>query len=201
MAEYLYPSLGSCAASHGGSTATEAPPENFPRSPDKPNAVTDSVTKKTQKHKWKLAWLRAVLKMPVRVLCALRDSYERGMTQCAGSHAAMVGGYSMGAYPGIPRTYSTRSQSSEDDQRELVRAVSQSMLATRVIPASVGPDGMQRSRSAVVGRIDEDKEADFADGSPFAIGKPFPRSRSYAVGPSSIRRVGAPAVDVVFRRA
>lgn len=185
MAEYLYPSLGSCAASHAGGVTSAAPPEDVPRSPPNPPAVTDAAAKNKQQHRHRLAWLRAVLKAPLRALGSLRDSYVRGMTRCAGSSLAMAGGYSMaGAYPPVPRSYSCRSQSSEDDQSELVRAASQSIIATRMLPAAVGPDGVQRSRSAVVWRIDEDKEADFADGGAFTLGKlgAYPRSRSYAVG-------------------
>ncbi|KAL6012942.1 hypothetical protein ACLOJK_003431, partial [Asimina triloba] len=122
------------------------------------------------------------LKAPFKFLCKARDFYVDSMSNCAGRvHYG-------GSANSLPRSFSVNSSraSQEEDIRALIRALSQ-----RSQPGGpngpVGSNGLPKSFSVAIGRIDEDKPYDVNDDLKAKSDLLYPRSRSYAV---TNRRVG-----------
>ena len=117
------------------------------------------------------------LRAPVRVLCSVRDLYVKGMNGCAGRvQYGAAGAIACPSYSDFShsRSFSSgRSSASDEDLRELIRAVSRS---------SQMPVTVRRSQSVVAGRIDEDAPCDFKEDVKVGSDLLFPRNRSYAVG-------------------
>ncbi|WOL08965.1 hypothetical protein Cni_G17718 [Canna indica] len=138
--------------------------------------------------------LSRYVKAPMRLLCRVCDSYVRAMTNFAGK-MEYGGGAGLGYAPMLPRSFSVHSAgtstSGDDDFRELVRAASVARMGSlqqldRVREASSSLPmprvvAVPRSRSAAIGRIDEDKPCEF--GADVRLGEDYllPRSRSSAV--------------------
>ncbi|XP_068655311.1 uncharacterized protein [Aristolochia californica] len=121
------------------------------------------------------------IKAPIRVLCKARDFYVRSMTNCAGNM-----NYSM--YPStLPKSFSVASSraSDEEDLREVMRMVSQrsqrETSGTLSQPSVMGAQGLPKSFSVGIGRIDEDKPCYFQEDFKMNTDILYPRSRSYAV--------------------
>ncbi|KAG9440605.1 hypothetical protein H6P81_020770 [Aristolochia fimbriata] len=121
------------------------------------------------------------IKAPIRVLCKARDLYVRSMTNCAGNM-----NYSM--YPTtLPKSFSVASSraSDEEDIREVMRMVSQrSQREKSGTLSSQSPavtQGLPKSFSVGIGRIDEDKPCYFQEDIKVNTDVLYPRSRSYAV--------------------
>ncbi|KAJ4770898.1 hypothetical protein LUZ62_016947 [Rhynchospora pubera] len=130
--------------------------------------------------------LSRVLLAPIRALGRVRDFYVRSITGCAG-HMNYGSGFGYDGY-NLPRSFSVTSDhvsASDEDLRELIRAVSQKQIK------SGGVNGMPpRSRSVAVGRIDEDAPFDFNGADNLDVGSNllFPRSQSYAPGSIKAQR-------------
>ncbi|XP_040378600.1 uncharacterized protein LOC107303803 [Oryza brachyantha] len=138
-----------------------------------------------------LAMLGRCVRAPFRVLVRARDLYVSRMAACAG-------GGGRGAAPvglvAVPRCqshgfYRSAGSSTDDDIRELIRAASRAG-PPRARATGVGP----RSRSAAVGRIDEDRPCEFGglDARTLVMA---PKSKSCTVGPTArtAHRVGPTA--------
>ncbi|OWM70769.1 uncharacterized protein LOC116214523 [Punica granatum] len=144
-----------------------------------------------------------IISAPIRVLCKARDLY----VQTLSDYADRVGYGNMGCpggpYPALPRSFSTASSRSndEDDLRELIRAASARSFGGRIDveailqrqnsgavirkPSQLGPRVLPKSSSVGMGRIEEDAPCDFSrNGADVML--LYPRSRSCAVA----RRVG-----------
>ncbi|XVE55729.1 hypothetical protein DITRI_Ditri03aG0181700 [Diplodiscus trichospermus] len=137
--------------------------------------------------------------VPFRALGKARDLYVRSLTRCASrvSYGQSSCDY-RGEYPGLPRSFSASSATSDDgeDLKELIRAASVRSLGHRneiemylqqQLGLKMGSKGLPKSCSVVMmGRIDEDKPCEFEenDGADVVDKKQdflYPRSKSYAV--------------------
>ncbi|KAJ1430379.1 hypothetical protein SESBI_07878 [Sesbania bispinosa] len=131
---------------------------------------------------------------PIRVLGKARDMYVRSITKC-GHNMNYSSPVDAAALPRSFSAATTRSNGSED-YTELVRAASARTLVNRIDvdlvlkqqqqQQPVSSNGLPKSVSVGMGRIDEDKPYDFSDGDAPVVPDSYPRSRSYAVGKSSV---------------
>ncbi|PIA29461.1 hypothetical protein AQUCO_06000069v1 [Aquilegia coerulea] len=125
------------------------------------------------------------IKAPIRFLTKARDLYVNSLTDCTGRMNAV--GYPSGPVNMMPRSFSTSSSRSNDDEdfRELVRAASQRGLKEKIeleIRQQRGSKKLPRSFTVGIGRIDEDKACDqFEDDLKIKSDLLYPRSKSYAV--------------------
>ncbi|XP_038717210.1 uncharacterized protein LOC120010490 [Tripterygium wilfordii] len=128
---------------------------------------------------------------PIRVLGKAKAFYVRSMLDYANSNVGYGGGMGVpgGSVVSLPKSFSvnsSRSEESEMDYAELVRAASlkKSSLSGRELiemesRSRRSSNGlMRKSCSVAMGRIDEDGPSDFGGG----VGDNllYPRSRSYA---------------------
>ncbi|KAL1534227.1 hypothetical protein AAHA92_30434 [Salvia divinorum] len=149
-----------------------------------------------------------IITTPYRALCKARDFYVRNMLDCANSNA--IGLQSSGqSGPALPRSFSTTSSASRDDDtdyRELVRAASARTAGINNLDAYIKQEQKARpeqralpprSASVAMGRIDEERPSGFF-GEDIKIGNvnkfdnsdrivdrksglKYPRSKSHAV--------------------
>ncbi|CAN4083052.1 unnamed protein product [Withania somnifera] len=139
--------------------------------------------------------IRKCVKAPIRVLIKARDCYVQNLMDCSGKigYSSVMGVPQISASPRSFSVNSSVSSSRDEDFRELVRIASRKSLANKVESELVRPKSLAvsvnvvpRSRSVVIGRIDEDKPCDFGDEVKVNTDV-FTRSRSCAV---SSRRTG-----------
>ncbi|KAI3465246.1 hypothetical protein Pfo_021909 [Paulownia fortunei] len=153
-----------------------------------------------------------IITVPIRALCKARDFYVKSMTDYAdrmnyGNVVAVPGTSQVSVLPKSFSVSSARSNYSNEDFQELVRAASARGIGDRVELDSYikqqmkmrsgsggGPRAMPpRSSSVAMGRIDEDRPCCYfgEDNSNIISSKneiKYPRSRSHAV---SGRRLSA----------
>lgn len=133
---------------------------------------------------------------PIRILGKARDVYVRRITDCA---TGVRYGQSTGCPNALPKSFSVTSSRSNDDEelRELIRAASVRTLIERIDMEMImkqqaaggtqnrGSEGLPKSCSVGMGRIDEDGPCDFEVAAVSAKVRKadllYPRSRSYAV--------------------
>lgn len=131
------------------------------------------------------------IKAPIRALTKARDFYINSMTECAGRGS--YGGAPMPYVSSLPKSFSVnsaRSSNSDEDFRELVKVASRRSLGRKVELEILrqqsplnngGVNGVPRSQSVAIGRIDEDKACEFGEDVSVKVDGIYPRSRSYAV--------------------
>ncbi|XP_022772925.1 uncharacterized protein LOC111315468 [Durio zibethinus] len=140
--------------------------------------------------------------VPFRALGKARDLYVRSLTSCASRVSCGQGSADYtGQYSGLPRSFSTSSTTSNDneDLRELVRAASVRSLGHRnevemflqqQLRLQMGSKGLPKSCSIGMGRIDEDKPCEFEENDAVVVDKKqdflYPRSKSYSVTRRSV---------------
>ncbi|KAI9089074.1 hypothetical protein K1719_029353 [Acacia pycnantha] len=130
------------------------------------------------------------MKAPIRLLQKAKHFYIHGITECSGRFPYLD--TAMGCPTGqlsaaFPRSFSVASSarsSSAEDYKDLIKSAASRTYASRVdfeVPANQprAPVTVPRSRSVVIGRIDEDKPCDFGDDLPVRPNI-YPRSKSYA---------------------
>ncbi|KAK7352494.1 hypothetical protein VNO80_17916 [Phaseolus coccineus] len=145
----------------------------------------------------KLVW---IITTPFRVLGKARDAYVRSITQCGHNMNYSNPVDAAGKFQALPRSYSVAtSRSDNEDFAELLRAASARTLVDRIdvdlvlkqqaqAEAQSRPlssNGLPKSTSVGMGRIDEDTPYDLSEGVVRGLPKSYPRSRSYAVGKTS----------------
>ncbi|KAL3640348.1 hypothetical protein CASFOL_015316 [Castilleja foliolosa] len=142
------------------------------------------------------------LKAPVKILARARDFYVHSLNGCAG-HAAYYGSAVGCPTPynpaSLPRSFSTNSSYNpsqrDEDIRDLVRIASTRGLIGKTeadllrsgkskSPAAVNSGGaaeMNRSRTILIGRIDEEKPCEFEGNDVGEVRSLlYQRSKSYA---------------------
>ncbi|XP_054790205.1 uncharacterized protein LOC129295683 [Prosopis cineraria] len=147
-------------------------------------------TKMKDHNNAKHGWFTKCMKAPIRLLTKAKHFYIHSITECSGRFpyldAAM--GCPTGQLSALPRSFSVSStrSSSVQDYKDLVKAAAAARTSpvSRVefgVPAKqpAPPARVPRSRSVVIGRIDEDKPCDFGDDLPIRPNI-YPRSKSYA---------------------
>ncbi|KAG5154596.1 hypothetical protein JHK82_012565 [Glycine max] len=144
-----------------------------------------------QKERRKESKLSRYMKAPLRFLKKARDMYVKGMIECSGqlSYVEASIGCPTGQLCTLPRSFSvgsaTRSTTSDDDFKELVRAASLRSYGNRVqfgdaAAAAVKKMKMHRSRSVgIFGRIDEEKVCEFGDDGIKREGTPHLREEGF----------------------
>ncbi|CAJ1973481.1 unnamed protein product [Sphenostylis stenocarpa] len=145
----------------------------------------------------KLVW---IITTPFRVLGKAKDAYVRSITKCGHNMNYSNPVDAAGRFEALPRSYSVAtSRSDNEDFAELLRAASARTLVNRIDvdlvlkqqaqaqaqTRPVSSNGLPKSTSVGMGRIDEDTPYDLSEGDVPAVPKPYPRSRSYAVGKTS----------------
>ncbi|XP_058786128.1 uncharacterized protein LOC131660811 [Vicia villosa] len=132
--------------------------------------------------------------------------YVRSITKCGNNLNYTNPIDSTGRFENLPRSYSavtTRSGGAGDSEDfvELMRAASARTLVNRIdmdlvlkqeaatsVSRPVSTNGLPKSVSVGMGRIDEEKASDLGESFgdvPVVVGNSYPRSRSYAVGKRS----------------
>ena len=134
---------------------------------------------------------------PIRALGKARDMYVRGITKCGQNLNYGNPMDAEGRFSAFPRSYSvatsTRSEGSDEDFAELMRAASARTLAHRIDMDLVlkqqqqdhNSKGLPKSSSVGMAKIDEDKPYD-SEGGVAVVQDLYPRSRSYAVGKRNV---------------
>ncbi|XP_020211504.1 uncharacterized protein LOC109796232 [Cajanus cajan] len=157
--------------------------------------------------KGKQSKLVQIITTPFRVLGKARDMYVRSITKCGHNMNYSNPVDAAGRFQALPRSYSAAtSRSDNDDFAELLRAASartlvntidmdlvlkqqqqqqQQQAQAQAQPRPVSSNGLPKSTSVGMGRIDEDSPFDLGQGELPALPKAYPRSRSYAVGKTS----------------
>ncbi|KAM3286091.1 hypothetical protein CQW23_05350 [Capsicum baccatum] len=142
--------------------------------------------------------IKKCIKAPIRILSKARDCYVHSLMDCSGKigYGSVIGVPQISALPRSFSTNSSVSSSCDEDFRELVRIASRKSLVRKVeadllrqkslAKNAVNVNAVPRSRSAAIGRIDEDKPCDFGDDVKVNTDV-FTRSRSCAV---ASRRTG-----------
>ncbi|XP_077215617.1 uncharacterized protein LOC143850235 [Tasmannia lanceolata] len=135
------------------------------------------------------------MKAPARALCRARDFYVRSMIKCSGS--VNYGGAAAGPMmaSSLPKSFSTnssRASTDDDDLREVMRMVSQKSMREKVqnLKATSRSNGLPKSFSVAIGRIDEDMPCNFQEDLKAKSDVFYPRSRSYAVGKRRTEFIG-----------
>ncbi|XVF36448.1 hypothetical protein REPUB_Repub19eG0059400 [Reevesia pubescens] len=145
-----------------------------------------------------------LITVPFKALCKARDLYVKSLTSCASrvSYGQSSGDYT-GQYSGLPRSFSASSTMSNDneDLRDLIRAASIRNLGHRneiemflqqQLRLQMGSQGLPKSCSVGMGRIDEDEPSEFEENDAAVTvnnkkqGFLYPRSKSYAVTKRSV---------------
>ncbi|OIW14917.1 hypothetical protein TanjilG_30636 [Lupinus angustifolius] len=143
--------------------------------------------------------LLRIITIPLRVLCKARDIYVKSITKCGNNMSYNNPVDAVGRFSSLPRSYSaatsTRSMNNEDFA-ELIRAASARTLVNRIDVDNlvlkqkheqnmarevVGENGLSKSTSVGMGRIDEDMACDISEECGVVVPLSYPRSRSYAV--------------------
>ncbi|KAK4426429.1 hypothetical protein Salat_1411500 [Sesamum alatum] len=127
------------------------------------------------------------MKGPVKALARARDLYVRSLSGCADNvHCVDSMGFPTPHFESLPRSFSTNSSysntSRDEDLKGLVRFASARSLTGKVeaeLHRSGKPSAVARSRTVVIGRIDEDKPCEFVEDSGGERPGVYPRSRSY----------------------
>lgn len=150
--------------------------------------------RKGNKKKNKLVWMIAT---PFRVLGKARDMYVSSITKCGHNMNYSNPVDAAGRFQALPRSYSAATSRSDnnEDFAELLRAASARTLGNRIDvdlvlkqkaqARPVSSNGLPKSTSVGMGRIDEDTPYDLGEGEVPVVPKAYPRSRSYAVGMTS----------------
>ncbi|GFP78883.1 hypothetical protein PHJA_000031800 [Phtheirospermum japonicum] len=143
------------------------------------------------------------MKAPVRILARARDFYVHSLNDCAGQvayYGSAVGCPTPYNPATLPRSFSTNSScytnhsSRDEDLRELVRIASTrglvgkteaDLLRSGKSPASA----VSRSRTVVIGRIDEDKACDQFEENDVGEIRPLIYHRSKSYGASGRSRM------------
>jgi len=139
-----------------------------------------------------------IITTPIRVLVKAKDMYVRSITKCGNN---MNYSNPTGRFENLPRSYSAVTSQSGDNEdfAELMRAASARTLVNRIdmdlvlkqnqeLEAKpVSSNGLPKSVSVGMGRIDEEKPSDDLgeDDVPVVVNS-YPRSRSYAVGKRNV---------------
>ncbi|CAL0327111.1 unnamed protein product [Lupinus luteus] len=140
-----------------------------------------------------------IITIPLRVLCKARDIYVKSITTCGNNMNYNHPVDHVGRFSALPRSYSdatsTRSMNNEDFV-ELIRAASARTLVNKIDVDNlvlkqkhdqkmarevVGANGLPKSTSVGMGRIDEDMACDLDEECGVVVPVSYPRSRSYAV--------------------
>lgn len=144
-----------------------------------------------------------IITTPIRVLGIAKDMYVRSITKCGNN---MNYSNPTGRFENLPRSYSAVTSRSggggdNEDFAELMRAASARTLGNRIDmdlvlkqqqqqlePKPVSSNGLPKSVSVGMGRIDEEKPSDddIAEGDVPVVANSYPRSRSYAVGKRNV---------------
>ncbi|CAI9753503.1 unnamed protein product [Fraxinus pennsylvanica] len=142
-----------------------------------------------------------IITIPIRALGKARDFYVKSMTDYADrvSYGNVMAGPGTGQAPTLPRSFSVHTTRSYEngDISELIRASSTRSSGGRVgldsymqkqmqmkppSSGSMGSRAMPRSRTVVMGRIDEDRPSIyFGENNVNKVELMYPRSRSHAV--------------------
>jgi len=146
----------------------------------------------------KFVW---IITTPFRVLGKARDAYVRSITQCGHNMNYSNPVDAAGRFEALPRSYSVAtSRSDNEDFAELLRAASartlvgridvdlvlkQQQAQTQAQSRPLSSNGLPKSTSVGMGRIDEDTPYDLSEGDVRTLPQSYPRSRSYAVGKTS----------------
>ncbi|CAK8568381.1 unnamed protein product [Lathyrus sativus] len=136
-----------------------------------------------------------IITTPIRVLGKAKDMYVRSITKCGNNMNYSKPVDSTGRFQNLPRSYSavtTRSAGAGDSEDfvDLMRAASARTLVNRIDmdlvlkQEPVSTNGLPKSVSVGMGRIDEERASDMGEGvgDVVVVGNSYPRSRSYAVG-------------------
>ncbi|WJX35301.1 hypothetical protein P8452_23314 [Trifolium repens] len=143
-----------------------------------------------------------IITTPIRVLGKARDMYVRSITKCGNNMNYSNPIDPTGRFENLPRSYSAVTSRSgggggdnSEDFAELMRAASARTLVNRIdmdmvlkqhqqetTSRPVSSNGLPKSVSVGMGRIDEEKDSDLGDGDIPVVTNSYPRSRSYAVG-------------------
>ncbi|KAE9586854.1 hypothetical protein Lal_00004673 [Lupinus albus] len=140
-----------------------------------------------------------IITIPLRVLSKARDIYVKSITTCGNNMNYNNPVDAVGRFSALPRSYSaatsTRSMDNEDFA-ELIRAASARTLVNRIDVDNlvlkqkheqnmarevVGANGLPKSTSVSMARIDEDMACDLGKECGVVGPVSYPRSRSYAV--------------------
>jgi len=142
-----------------------------------------------------------IITTPIRVLVKAKDMYVRSITKCGNN---MNYSNPTGRFENLPRSYSAVTSRSggggdNEDFAELMRAASARTLGNRIdmdlvlkqhqeLEAKpVSSNGLPKSVSVGMGRIDEEKPSDdMGEGDVPVVVNSYPRSRSYAVGKRNV---------------
>ncbi|CAJ2643882.1 unnamed protein product [Trifolium pratense] len=141
-----------------------------------------------------------IITTPIRVLGKARDMYVRSITKCGNNMNYSNPIDPTGRFENLPRSYSAVTSRSgggdnSEDFNELMRAASARTLVNRIdmdmvlkqhqqetTSRPVSSNGLPKSVSVGMGRIDEEKAGDLGEGDVPVVTNSYPRSRSYAVG-------------------
>ncbi|XP_061372041.1 uncharacterized protein LOC133314563 [Gastrolobium bilobum] len=142
-----------------------------------------------------------IITLPIRVLGRARDMYVRNITKCGHNMNYSNPVDAAGRFEALPRSYSAATSRSggggdNEDFAELLRAASARTLVNRIdvdlvlkqqstSAQPVSSNGLPKSVSVGMGRIDEDTPYDLVDVDVPVVPNSYPRSRSYAVGKTS----------------
>ncbi|KAK7283235.1 hypothetical protein RIF29_12626 [Crotalaria pallida] len=141
-----------------------------------------------------------IITTPFRVLGKARDMYVRSITTCGDNMNYSNPVDAAGRFSSLPRSYSVATSRSGDNEdfAELMRAASARTLINRIDVDNlvlkqqkqnmardepVGANGLPKSTSVGMARIDEDMAYELGEG---VMPDLYPRSRSYAVGKRSV---------------
>lgn len=138
----------------------------------------------------KLLWF---ITTPFRVLGKAKDMYVRSITKCGHNMNYSNPVDAAGRFEALPRSYSAAtSRSDNEDFAELLRAASARTLVNQIDvdlvlkqqaqARPVSSNGLPKSTSVGMGRIDEDTPYDLDQGDVPAVPKAYPRSRTYTSG-------------------
>lgn len=143
-----------------------------------------------------------IITIPIRALGKVRDLYVKSMTDYADrvSYGNVMGGPGTGQAPTLPKSFSVHTTRSYEngDISELIRASSarnsgsavdldsyqqKQMQMKQPSSGSMGSRAMPRSRTVVMGRIDEDRPCNYFGENNVnrKVELMYPRSRSHAV--------------------
>ncbi|XP_051117639.1 uncharacterized protein LOC127242222 [Andrographis paniculata] len=147
------------------------------------NSSSTKWAKMKMKMKMKEGKFVKFMRLPLKLLARARDLYVGSLTGCAGhvAYGNAVIGCPAPHFSTLPRARSFSASSRDDDDlRELIRIASARNLAGKfeaeIFREKEPPlrPGMPRSRTIVIGRIDEERVCEFGENDVVT------RSRSYA---------------------
>ncbi|CAL0319058.1 unnamed protein product [Lupinus luteus] len=144
-----------------------------------------------------------IITTPFRALVKARDIYVKSITTCGNNMNYSNPVDPAGRFSTLPRSYSvaTSRSGNNEDFAELMRAASARTLVNRIDVDNlvlkqkqeqnmsrehVGANGLPKSTSVGMARIDEDMACDSGEICDPVVSVSYPRSRSYAVGKRSL---------------